>query len=231
MRKYSIALSAVGALLMLGATTAAQASVHIRPEATPACSTNCFNLSNLAFGPNYIQSANVPGDYGAGGKTGDTIGLSYATDSSPNEDFTGGYVGSVAQLCSEDQLSPYICNTYGRYSPYHGLWPVYESNWSPYGNETDFCAGVAKAATEGEDVTLQPCGVSGATFWVADQANAHIGYTPWLNGADNTFTHPLVLTAVPYGNGQILRLERLNLLTGGFVQNEQMWTMTFGVEL
>jgi hypothetical protein len=231
MRKYSIALSAVGALLMLGATTAAQASPHIRPEATPACGTNCFNLSSLAFGPNYIQSANVPGDDGAGGKVGDIVSLSYATDSSPNEDFTGGYVGSVSQLCYEGQLSPYICNTYGRHSSYRGKFPVYESDFSPYGNESGLCVGVARAATAGENVTLQPCGESGATFWVADSANAHIGYTPFLNGADNNFTHPLVLTVVSSGTSQVLRLERLNLLTGGYVPNEQMWTLNFGIEL
>jgi hypothetical protein len=232
MRKFSIALSAVGALLMLGAASAAQASPLIRPNATPACGTNCFNLSSLAYGQTKIQSANVPGDNGVGGKVGQTINLRNATDSSPNEDFTGGFVGDVALLCSEGQLSPYICNTYGTSSYWDGRFPVYESDWSPYGNESGLCVGVARPATAGENVTLQACGVSSATFWVADLSHAHIGYTPFLNGADSNFTHPLVLTVVNGGKaGKQLKLERLNLLTGGYIANEQMWTLNFGVEV
>jgi hypothetical protein len=233
MRKFFIALSAVGALLALGATSAAQASPRIvKPDATATCGNYCFNLYSLAYGRGQIQSANVPGDNGVGGKVGQTINLKSATDDSPNEDFVGGYVGTVAQLCSEDQLSPYICNFYGTTSSYNGLWPVYESNWAPYGNQTDLCAGVARPAAAGENVTLQPCGVSGATFWVADLADAHIGYTPFLNGGDSNFTHPLVLTVVSGPKiGRRLRLERLNLLTGGYVANEQMFSLSIGIEL
>ena len=232
MRKVSIALSAVGALLMLGATSAAQASPKVIPDATQACGDGCFNLFSLAFGHNQIQSANVPGDNGVGGRVGQTINLRYATDSSPNEDFSGGFVGTVAQLCSEGQLSPYICNTYGVTSSYNGDFPVYESNWAPYGNQTDLCIGIRRPATANENVTLQPCGESGATFWVADLAHSHIGYTPFLNGADTNFTHPLVLTVVSGSKiGHRLRLERLNLLSHNFIANEQMFALDFGVRV
>jgi hypothetical protein len=244
MRKFSIALSAVGALLMLGAASAAQASPRIlhpdgiavtnshqvRPDATPACGQECFNLYSLVFGHGNIQSANVPGDDGVGGKVGQTVNLSYATDDSPNEDFTGGYVGTVGQLCPEGQLSPYICNTYGALTLYGGNFPVYESNWSPYGNETDLCVGVEKPAFAGENVSLQPCGLTGATFWVADTAHSFNGYTPFLNGADTNFTHPLVLTVVSGPKiGRRLRIERLNLLSGGFISAEQLFAFDFGI--
>ena len=229
MRKVFIAMSAAGALLMLGATTAAQATPRSVPDATPACGGGCFNLYSLAFGHNQIQSANVPGDNGTGGKVGQTVNLRSATDSSPNEDFSGGFVGTVEQLCTEGQLSPYICNFYGSSSPSQGKFPVYESNWSPYGNESDLCLGIHRPAVNNENVTMQACGVSSATFWVADLADAHIGYTPFLNGADTNFTHPLVLTVVSTHFGKRMKLERLNLLTGGFVPNEQMWTLRFGV--
>jgi hypothetical protein len=232
MRKVSIALSAVGALLMLGASSAAQASPRAVPDATPACGNGCFNLYSLAFGSGKIQSANVPGDNGTGGQAGQTVNLRSATDSSPNEDFSGGFVGTVTQLCTEGQLSPYICNFYGSSSPSRGRFPVYEGNWSPYGNESDLCIGVKRPAANNENVTLQPCGESGATFWVADLAHAHIGYTPFLNGADTNFTHPLVLTVVTGPKiGHQLRLERLNLLTHGFIANEQMFALNFGIEL
>ena len=232
MRKVSIALSAVGALLMLGATTAAQASSRSVPDATPACGGGCFNLYSLAFGHNQIQSANVPGNNGTGGKVGQTINLKGATDSSPNEDFSGGFVGTVAQLCPEGQLSPYICNFYGTNSQWQGKFPVYESNWSPFGNESDLCIGVATPAFTNENVTLRPCGVGSSTFWVADLSNAHIGYTPFLNGSDTNFTHPLVLTVVTGPKiGNRLRVVRENLLSHGFVANEQMFKLDFGVRL
>jgi len=232
MRKVSIALSAVGALLMLGATSAAQASVRLGPEATPACGNSCFNLYSLAFGKNQIQSVNITADNGVGAKTGQTVNLKYATDSSPNEDFSGGYVGTVAQLCPEGQLSPYICNTYGPTSPWDGSFPVYESNWAPYGNQSDFCVGVQRPSVADENVSLQPCGQGAGTFWVADLADSHIGYTPFLNGADSNYTHPMVLTVVSGPKiGRRLRLERLDLLTGGFVANEQMFALNNGVRL
>jgi hypothetical protein len=109
---------------------------------------------------------------------------------------------------------------------------VYESNWSPFGNESDLCIGIARPATEGGNVTLQPCGVSSATFWVADLAHAHIGYTPFLNGSDTNFTHPLVLTVVTGPKiGHRRRLARLNLLSHDFIANEQMFALRFGVQV
>jgi hypothetical protein len=232
MRKVSIALGAVGALLMLGATSAAQASTRVSPDATPACGNGCFNLYSLAFGKNQIQSVNIPADNGVGGKVGQTVNLKYATDSSPNEDFSGGYVGTVAQLCPEGQLSPYICNTYGSSSAWQGNFPVYESNWAPYGNQSDYCVGVQRPSAADENVSLQPCGEGAGTFWVADLADAHIGYTPFLNGADSNYTHPMVLTVVSGSKiGRRLRLERLDLLTGGYVANEQMFALNTGVRV
>jgi hypothetical protein len=232
MRKYVLALSTIGALLTLGASTGAQASVQtVRPLATPACANNCFNLSSLTYGYDEIQSAVIKHDNGTGGKVGTAMALTRATDSSPNQDFTGGFVGTVAQLCGESQLSPYICNNYGPTSEIEGDFPVFEGDWSPFGNQSGLCVGAAKPVVPGENVTLQRCGQSDATFWVADLNNSHIGYTPWLNGADNSFTHPLVLTVVRCKSGKRLRLHSLNLLTGNYVPNEQMWTMTFGVEL
>jgi hypothetical protein len=233
MRKVFIALSAASALLVLGAASAAQASTRVGPDATPACGDNCFNLYSLAYGHNQIQSANVPGDNGGTGwKVGQTINLSRATDSSPNEDFTGGYVGTVGQLCPEGQLSPYICNTYGSSSTYQGNFPVYESDFSPYGNETGLCVGVQRPNAANENVSLQPCGEGPGTFWVADLAHAHIGYTPFLSGSDTNYTHPSVLTVVSGSTiGKRLRINPLNLLTGGYVPNEQMFALDFGIQL
>jgi hypothetical protein len=69
---------------------------------------------------------------------------------------------------------------------------------------------VAATATQGEGVTLQPCGVSSKTVWIADTGNGFalspnaplgdspntllFGYAPAINGSDTNFSQPFVLT-------------------------------------
>jgi hypothetical protein len=83
----------------------------------------------------------------------------------------------------------------------------------------------------GENVTLRACGQGAGTLWVADESNAHIGYTPWILGSDPNTSHPLVLTVLDNTRKpqDQLKVTRENLLTGGFVANDQMFTLAFGV--
>ena len=229
MRKMITALGTAAALLTLGAT-AAQATVHpAAPKATPACGAQCFALSSLELGTRVIQNAYVPGDTGVGGRVGQKLDLNRASNSRPNEDFSGAKVGTLSAFCGH--LIPaesYVCLNYpGRY-------PVFESDWAPFGNETGLCAGVASAGIAAENVTLQGCGASARTLWVGDLANfttddGHF-YTPWVNASDPNFSHPLVLT-VDAGSSNPrnqLKAERLNLLTGHVVRDSQEFTLHFG---
>jgi hypothetical protein len=70
--------------------------------------------------------------------------------------------------------------------------------------------GLASTAVQGEGVTLQPCGVSSKTVWIADTGNGAalspnapggnspntllFGYVPAINGSTTNFSHPFVLT-------------------------------------
>jgi len=229
MRKMLMALGAAATMLTLGAT-AAQASVHLnRPDATPACGFGCFELSSLVLGPHVIQNAYIFQDNGTGGAVGQRLNLKLASNSHPNQDFTGAKVGTLGDYCggliSEES---YVCINYP------ATYPVFESDWSPYGNETGLCAGLATPGINGENVTLQNCGASATTIWVGDLANStfHHGhlYTPWVNASDPNFSHPLVLTvdtnsSRPSNN---LRVERLNLLTGNVVPDSQEFTLRYG---
>ncbi|HET7017911.1 MAG TPA: hypothetical protein VFI65_28575 [Streptosporangiaceae bacterium] len=232
MRKMFMALGAAAALLTL-ASTAAQAAQagehHNRPAATPACGFNCFELSSLVLGPDQIQNAYIHGDLGTGGRVGQFVNLKTASNSHPNEDFTGANVGNLSDFCGGlIPTASYVCVNYPP------TYPVFESNWAPFGNDSGLCAGLATANLDNEPVTLQNCGVTAKTLWVGDlkDATTHHGhlYTPWVNASDPNFSHPLVLTVsgtpkVPFNQ---LRVTRLNVLTGGTVPDSQEFTVRIG---
>ena len=229
MRNIIVTLSTAAALLTLG-TAAAQASViGNTPNATPACGAQCFELSSLELGTHTIQNAYVAKDNGTGGKVGQKLNLRRASNSRPNEDFTGARVGSLSDFCgSLIRSTSYVCVNYP------GSYPVFESDWSPFGNDSGLCAGIAQRNVAGENVTLQRCGASAATMWVGDLADSVVNngrlYTPWVNASDPNFSHPLVLTVdastkLPVNQ---LKVTRLNLLTGHVVKDSQEFTLAFG---
>jgi hypothetical protein len=229
MRKTFMALSAAAILLTLGAT-AAQASVHpVSPNATPACGGGCFDLSSLVLGRHQIQNAYIFGDNGTGGQVGQFVNLKTASNTRPNEDFAGANVGDLADYCGGlISIESYVCINYPP------TYPVFESNWAPFGNDSGLCAGLAIANLNNEAVTLQNCGVSAKTLWVGDLANSTVVhghlYTPWVNASDPNFSHPLVLTVGgPTGRpANQLRVDRLNVLTGNTVPDTQEFTLKLG---
>ena len=239
MRKIFAAVSAAAAVLTLGSAAVAQAAVAQtaaqtvahpnHPHATPACGANCFDLSSLELGRHMIQNAFIYHDTGVGGKVGQDVNLKTASNSHPNEDFTGAGAGTLADFCgSLISTTSYVCINFP------STFPVFESNWSPFGNQSGLCAGVAKANVNNEAVTLQNCGVDARTLWVGDLSHSTTvhghAYTLWVNAADPNVTHPLVLTAGgPTGRPtHQLTVSRLNLLTGNTVPDWQDFTLEPG---
>ena len=228
---FGLAVPAAFAALALTGT----ASASVKPDATPACAFNCFSLSSLLTGHSQIQHVYIPHGNGVAvtGKAGDKLNLAQGNDSFPQEDLTTNNPPmTVADFCAppgfpvsgqEFSATSYICLHYSGDA-------VYEANWAPYGNESGWCEGVAVPNEAGENVTLQPCGVTTSTLWIADASNAHLGATPWINGSDSQFSHPLVLTVDPGTHSPANQefVQRLNLLTGGFVANSQEWRVHFG---
>ena len=229
MRKFIVTLAASAALLTLG-SAAAQASVSgNRPNATPACGAQCFDLSSLELGPHTIQNVYIRGDNGIGGQVGKRLNLRHASNSRPNEDFTGAKVGTLSNFCgSLISATSYVCVNYP------AGYPVFESNWSPFGNDSGLCAGIARRNVAGQNVTLQSCGASARTMWVGDLADSLTNdgrfYTPWVNASDPNFSHPLVLTvnAGTFLPENQLKVRRLNLLTGHTVADSQEFTLEPG---
>ena len=232
-RACSLLAAGVAVTSVIGLSGASAASASVRPAATPACGFNCFNLFSLVLGPHTIQNAYVPGDTGTGGKAGMEVNLNFASNSHPNEDFTGAQVGTLLNFCpnfggSGLSATAYVCINYP------SNYPVFESNWSPFGNESGLCVGSKLPLFSGRETTLQACGVNATTIWVGDLKNStfHHGhlYTPWVNGASTTFSHALVLTVDPSTRNprNQLRVQSLNQLTGGVVPDTQEFSLTFG---
>jgi len=232
-RACSVLAAGVAVTSVIGLSAASVASAATKPDATPACGFNCFNLSSLVLGPHTIQNAYVPGDTGVGGKVGQKVNMNYASNSHPNEDFTGAFVGTLGDFCPNlggTGLSPtsYVC------IHYPNTYPVFEADWSPFGNESGLCVGAWTPVYSGENVTLQDCGSSTSTMWVGDIANGtfHHGrhYMPWVNGASSNFSHPLTLQVDPGTTRPInqLKLASLNKLTGGVAPDSQEFTFRFG---
>ncbi len=76
--------------------------------------------------------------------------------------------------------------------------PAFEIEYAPFGVDSGLCMGVAATAFNDEGVTLQPCGVSSKTVWIADIFDSpntlFNGYIPVINGSDTNFSQPFVLT-------------------------------------
>jgi hypothetical protein len=220
---------AVTSVIGLSVAGAADAATTVKPNATPACGFTCFRLSSLTLGTGTIQNAYIPGDTGVGGKVGQEVNLNYASNSHPNEDFTGAQVGTLVDFCGTLlSTTSYVCINYP------SSYPVYESNWSAFGNQSGLCAGAFTPVFAGENVTLQTCGNSASTLWIGDLANAtfHHGrvYTPWVNGASTNFSHPLTLQVDPGTTKPInqLKLANLNTLSGNVSPDTQEFTFRFG---
>jgi hypothetical protein len=227
------------AIGMTGAATASAAVHHAKPNATAACGDNCFNVFSALLGEDTIMNAYVPGNTGTGGKVGQKVNMKFASNTRPNEDFTdyaieNGTLESVADFCdawpAPQSFNPtsYVCQNYYAF-------PVFEASWSPFGNESGLCAGVARGDVNNENVTLQYCGASDNTLWIIDIANCPIsgpnyGYCPAINGGDTNFSHPLVLTVnagSSHPDNQLL-VQRENLLTGGAPRDNQLFDFFIG---
>ncbi len=218
MRKTIIALAAASSLLAFGAT-AAQAAVAAKPNATPACGAQCIDIFSRVLGHHTILNAYVPGDTGVGGRAGQKLNLKFASNSHPNEDFTLAADGTVSQFCGTELASTSVACIHYASSQ------VLELNWTPYGNETDLCAGTSGTIFSGENVTLQQCGVYEGTLFIVDSNNTQHGYVPLIDGASASFSHPEVVTVDPgtaHPTNQI-KVETENTLTGGVIPDSQLF--------
>jgi len=244
---YAVSAAAVMASSLSLTAGAANASTHA-PRDTASCGTFCISVFSRNLGSGTDLNAYVPGDTGSGGKVNQLVNLHLAGNFRPNGDWSASLQGFVFSYCgflANDFFSPTstICQKFS-------FAPLIEFSWSPFGNQSNLCAGVAKGAVASENVTLQTCGETGNTLWVADTFNRvgfgsclapvpgfllpvgpnsppkpGLTFCPLINGGDTRFSQPLVLTLDTGTQKPTNQLfVRPESLVGGFVRSNQLFS-------
>jgi hypothetical protein len=202
-------LTLVGGVGVAGALTAGGAAA-----ATPSCGNSCIDIFSHQFGthaePNYVVDVLRQGE-----KVGQPIILFRTANFDPAEDWTLAFQGTTADFFAAGLVSSAVALHYGcvpgvNFPDCYGQTkiavndPAFEFEYAPFGVDSGLCMGVASTAVTGEGVTLQPCGVSSKTVWIADVFDSpdtlFLGYIPLINGSDTNFSHPFVLT---YPSGSV----------------------------
>ena len=196
-------LTLVGGVGVAGALTAGTASA-----ATPSCGNSCVDIFSHQFGthrePNYVVDVLRQGE-----KVGQPIILFRTANFDPAEDWTLAFQGTTADFFAAGLVSSSVALHYGciggvNFPDCFGFPnatvndPAFEIEYAPFGVDSGLCMGVAATAFSDEGVTLQPCGVSSKTVWIADVFDSlntlFNGYVPTINGSDTNFSQPFVLT-------------------------------------
>jgi hypothetical protein len=253
----SKALATAAALtLVSGAGMAGALSAGTASAATPSCGGGCVDIFSHQFGthhsPNYVVDVLRQGE-----KVNQPVILFRTADFDPAEDWTVSFQGTTADFYAAGMVSAAVALHYGciptvNFPDCYGQTtfaindPAFEIEYAPFGVDSGLCMGVAATAIEEEGVTLQPCGVSGKTVWIADifdsPATLFNGYVPLINGSDTNFSNPYVLTYPSSGFPTNMPRPELEVdnITGfsqgfppgpelGTVQDNQLWGADFGV--
>ncbi len=243
----------VGTAGVLGTAGAANA-------ATPSCGGTCVNIFSQEFGhhsdPNFILDVQ-----GGRAHIGQNIILYRGSNNDSAEDFRLEAQGTVADFYLAGMVSAGLALHYGcvpNDSPggptCFGLNksfndPAFEIEYTPNGQDSGLCVGVANTATQEEHVTLQECGASSKTVWAVDIYDNPIEsfflhYYPLINGSDTNFSQPYVLTYPQSGYPTdkprpVLQVDNLSGYTTGFppilnypsINDNQMWGADFGTHV
>jgi hypothetical protein len=233
-------LTLVGGVGIAGMLTAGSASA-----ATPSAGPSAIDIYSKQFGthahPNFVVDVWKQGE-----KAGQPIILFRAANYDPAEDFTVAFQGTVADFKAAGLVSAAVALHYGGGAAGFPNDPAFEYEYAPFGVDSGLCVGVATTALQGEDVTLQPCGVSANTVWILDYFDSFSTflrgfYVPLINGSDTNFSHPFVLTYPTDGYPTdlprpVLTVTNLTGFSNGFgglelgtVESNQLWSADLGV--
>jgi hypothetical protein len=214
--KSKVLATAATLTLLGGAGVAAMATAGSANAASPSCGGSCIDVFSHQFGtfadPNFVMDA-----YKRGDAVGTPVILFRTSNADPAEDFTVSQEGLVSEFYAASLVSAGVALQFGCTTGVFGAcdgqgqgnyW-AYEFMYSPYGVQTGLCTGLAATAVAGEKVTLQPCGVSGKTVWIAanptqesatvpcDPATAGSACTPkpCQLGTLNCVAHPFTVSS------------------------------------
>jgi hypothetical protein len=233
-------LAATAALTLVGGLGVGTLSASAE---TNSCGEHCVDIFSAQFGshhhPNFLLDV-----FQQKKQVGTPIILFRTSTLDPAEDFhvsdldtTTGAPLTVAKLYALDPGFFTNANVVVQYGPFF----VYEFEYAPLGFASGLCVGVAATPFQGEKVTLQHCGFSARTFWIADRREHETfthGYNPLINLATPTLTDPFVLTYPTNGYPTdkprpVLTVTQLQFFTDEFPQvvSTQLWGKDKGVQV
>jgi len=222
-------LAAAATLTLVGGAGVAGLATGTANAATPSAGPGAIDIFSHQFG-NFADPQFVMDSYKQGDVAGTPVILFRTSNADPAEDFTVDNQGLTSEFFAAGLVSSSLALHYGCTDGAFGNcapsasnptdtgvgynFEAYEFMYSPFGVQTGLCVGVGATAVAGTKVTLQPCGVSGNTIWIAaDTAhyyhrghgntppvsyNYGVGLTafaqPLVNGSDTNFSQPLSLT-------------------------------------
>jgi hypothetical protein len=210
-----IKFAAAGAAAAIAALTAVTAPAA--RAATPQCGSDCAALYNLIYGNSEVIGAADAN--GTNAYQGEFAFLMPASSTNQAEDWVLEPEGTVADFFYAGYVSAGLNLHYGNDE-------AYEYDYVPDGVFSGLCLGVPGQASNGTVVSLQPCGETAQTLWIADTADQYERQIPLISGLDTNFAYPDVLTADSTG----VNID-VNELTGGdgVIDDGQYWGTEYGV--
>ena len=220
------AIVAAAAALAITGGAALAATLPANAE-TPSCGATCIDLYGgipaVVGHASFIMDSNREGQ-----ATGTPIVLFRVSNTNPAEDFTVSDDGTVHDFFEAGLVSASLNQFYANDQ-------AYEIEFAPFGAPTGQCVGVGATATAGEQVTLQPCGVSARTVWIPNTSASIISgsFFSVINGSTQDGSNPLVLT-YPLGASPddrpnpVMFLSNLQKNAAGQTPYNQLWSALTG---
>jgi hypothetical protein len=219
-------VAAAAALAVVGGAALA-ATLPANAE-TPDCGSVCVELYGGLPGITLGSPSFLIDSFKQGDAAGTPIVLFNISNADPAEDFAVSEQTLVSTLFANGVVSTAVDQSFADDA-------AYEIQYSPYGAPTGLCVGLAATATAGEHVTLEPCGVSAKTYWIADSsASITDSFVPLVSASTTNTSDPFVLTypagASPTDTPRpVLEVDNLQE-NAGQVPANQLWSALGAIE-
>lgn len=223
----ALALALTATLLVAGATKLGMSSAS---AASTACGGDCFSLFSAEHGtpgsPNVIETV-----LDGVAKVGQPVILKAASNSDPSQDIAVYRAGFVADFFADGLVSAEVNEHYGT------LFAA-TIEYAPFGERSGLCVGLAKAAYQGEGLTLQPCTTVGSRgVWIINPRVSPDpeNYFAVISGSTTDFENPFAMhyardEQVNDGRLQEIQVRRLQFLgRDESLRGRQLWGLHPGV--
>jgi len=206
---------ALAAAVAITTATIGTAGLAAAPAsaATTTCGSGCTSFYPLSTGTSDVLAVENPS--GTNAYTGEPVTIAAASTTNQGEDWVLEVQGTVDDFVAAGLMSSAMALHWGNDE-------VYEIDYAPDYTWTGECLGTSTTNGSGS-VSLQGCGNTAATLWVADQADKSGRALPLINGDNSNFSHPYSLLAGSVGS---------QLSTSGLeapIPGTQEWGTIFGV--